>query len=77
MASVEPSLWNLIICRLVRRLFPAREYALVMADQSRQDSAGQMSRVRNLPVQVNLADMFVEDSWTLRRPDHQKSGMST
>jgi hypothetical protein len=65
------SLWVIFTRRLVPGLHSTREYALVTADESRQESAGQMRRVSNLSVQINLTASFVEDGWPLRSADRQ------
>ena len=50
--------------------------ALVAADQSRQDSAGQLSRVSNLSVQIHLTASFVEGGRPLRSADRQNQARS-
>jgi hypothetical protein len=71
-----PSLWVIFTRRLVPGLHSTREYALVTADQSRQDPAGQMSCVTNLSVQINLAASLVKDGRPLRSADRQNQARS-
>ena len=65
------SLWAIVIRRFVPGLHSTREDALVTAGQSRQDSAGQLSRVSNLSVQIHLTASFVEGGRPLRSADSQ------
>ena len=46
------------------------------ADQSRQDSVGQLSRVSNLSVQIHLTASFVEGGRPLRSADRQNQARS-
>src|SRR6202021_283524 len=70
------SLWAIVIRRFVPGLHSTREDALVTADQSRQDSAGQLSRVSNLSVQIHLTASFVEGGRPLRSADRQNQARS-
>jgi len=69
-------LWAIFIRRFVPGLHSTRKDALVMADQGRQDSAGQLSRVSNLSVQIHLTASFVKDGRPLRSADGQNQARS-